>query len=670
MTKRHRYHRPWCALLIIIGLLTPSPPAIAASSPPPGEEAILFQEIPSVFSASKYEQKVTEAPSAVSIVTAEEIRRYGYRTLADLLRSLRSFHLSFERTNEALGVRGFNRPGDSNSRVLLLVNGHRVNDNIFLGATTGNGFILDVDLIDRVEVVRGPSSSLYGTSAFFAVVNVVTRRGRDLKGAEVAAEAGSHESWRGRLSYGERFASGLEMLVSGTRYESDGNGRLYFPEFDSPATNNGIAEDADQEELHSLFARLSLLDFTLEGAFIDREKGIPTAPFGTVFNDPRTRGEVRQAYGRLAYDRHFDNQLDVQAAVSYNLFHSDGDFAYDFSENATPFLVVNKDEFRGEWWGGEMQISKQLWERHRLSLGGEYQDNFRQDLKNFDLEVFLSSRNRSDNWGAYLQDEVQLRDNLLLNLGLRHDHYDSFGGTTNPRLALIYSPLVKTTFKLLYGEAFRAPNAFEQHYHDGLATQKPNPELDPERIKTYELVLEQYLGEHLRAVASGFYYEIEDLINLTLDPADGLLVFDNLDEVEATGAEFELEGKWDRGLEGRVSYTYQEAKDRSTDKLLSNSPRHLAKVNIIVPLIGEMVLLGIEEQYTSKRKTVLRNETGGYAVTNLTLFGRKLYKELRVSASVYNLFDKKFSDPASLAHRQETIEQDGRVFRFKLAYAF
>ncbi|HXV20922.1 MAG TPA: TonB-dependent receptor, partial [Desulfuromonadales bacterium] len=313
---------------------------------------------------------------------------------------------------------------------------------------------------------------------------------------------------------------------------------------------------------------------------------------------------------------------------------------------------------------------KQLWERHRLSFGGEYQDNFRQDLKNFDLEVFLSSRNRSDNWGVYLQDEIQLRDNLTFSLGVRHDQYDTFGGTTNPRLALIYNPLTKTTFKLLYGEAFRAPNAFEQHYHDGLATQKPNPELDPERIKTYELVLEQYLGEHLRAVASGFYYEIEDLINLTLDPADGLLVFDNLDEVEATGAEFELEGKWDRGLEGRVSYTYQEAKDRSTDKLLSNSPRHLAKVNIIVPLIGEMVLLGIEEQYTSKRKTVLRNETGGYAVTNLTLFGRKLYKELRVSASVYNLFDKKFSDPASLAHRQETIEQDGRVFRFKLAYAF
>lgn len=664
-----RFNRIGCIIILSLAIvLFGGAPAVAAE--PPGKERLLFEEIPSVFSASKYEQKITEAPSAVSIVTAAEIRRYGYRTLAGLLRSLRSFHLSFERANELLGVRGFNRPGDSNSRVLLLVNGHRVNDNIFQAASVGTDFILDVDLIDRVEVVRGPSSSLYGTSAFFAVVNVITRRGRDLQGTEVAAEAGSHETWRGRLSYGERFAGGLEMLLSATSYESGGNDRLFFPEFDSPDTNDGIAEEMERDEFHSLFARFSLSDLTLEGAFIDREKRIPTAPFGTVFNDPRTGGESRQAYGRLGYEHRFARQLDVQASVSYNLFHSDGDFVYDFSEDATPFFVVNRDEFRGEWWGGELQVSRRFLERHRLTLGGEFQNNLRQDLKNFDLEVFLDSRNSSDNWGVYLQDEIRLRDNLIFNLGVRHDHYDTFGGTTHPRLALIYTPLAKTTFKLLYGEAFRAPNAFEQHYHDGLATQKPNPDLAPETISTYELVCEQYLGDHLRAVAAGFYYEIDDLINLTVDPTDGLLVFRNLDRVEARGVELELEGKLKNGLEGRVSYTFQQAKDRKTDMLLSNSPKHLAKLNLIAPLYRDKFLLGIEEQYTSSRRTVTRDEAGGYAVTNLTLFGRNLYQGLRLSAGVYNLFDKKFSDPASLALRQETIEQDGRLFRFKLTYAF
>ena len=251
-------------LTILAFVLSSGASSLAAS--PAGSELTLFEDIPSVVSASKYEQKVTEAPSSVSIVTAAEIKRYGYRTLADLLRSLRGFYLSYERTNETVGVRGFDRPGDANSRILLLVDGQRVNDNIFQAARVGTDFILDVDLIDRVEVIRGPSSSLYGTDAFFAVINVITKRGRDLKGAEIAADAGSHETWRGRLTYGNRFPGGLEMLLSGTHYQSHGNHRLFYPEFDTPETNNGIAEDMDKGKFDSLFAKFSLLDFTLESA--------------------------------------------------------------------------------------------------------------------------------------------------------------------------------------------------------------------------------------------------------------------------------------------------------------------------------------------------------------------------------------------------------------------
>jgi iron complex outermembrane receptor protein len=271
---------------------------------------------------------------------------------------------------------------------------------------------------------------------------------------------------------------------------------------------------------------------------------------------------------------------------------------------------------------------------------------------------------------VYIQDEYQIFDALILNAGVRHDEYSTFGSTTNPRLALIYSPLEKTTLKFLYGEAFRAPNAFEFFYHDGLETQKPNPDLEPERITTYELVLEQYLGSHLHGIINGFYYETEDLINLMLDPDDGLLVFDNVDEVEAMGVELELEGKWNSGFEGRASYSFQEAKNRKTDQLITNSPKHLAKLNLIVPLYKDKFLLGIEEQYMGKRKTRTGDEAGGFAVTNLTLFSQHMAEGLEFSASVYNLFDKKFSDPASAAHRQDTIEQDGQILRLKITYIF
>src|SRR5216117_1051022 len=136
-------------------------------------------EVPVVEGASKYKQKTTEAPSSVTIITSDEIKKYGHRTLADILQTVPGMYVTYDRNYSFLGVRGFNR-GDYNSRVLLLVDGHRVNNSLSDGAFIGTEFILDVDLIDRVEIIRGPGASLYGNNAFFGVVNVITRKGRDL----------------------------------------------------------------------------------------------------------------------------------------------------------------------------------------------------------------------------------------------------------------------------------------------------------------------------------------------------------------------------------------------------------------------------------------------------------------------------------------------------------
>jgi len=124
-------------------------------------EEILFQDIASVYSASKYDQKVTEAPARISIVTAREIQRYGYRTLADILNSLPGFYITYDRNYGYTGARGFSLPGDYSTKFLQLVDGHRMNDNIYDSMYIDRSFVVDVDLIDRVEVVQDPSSSLY-----------------------------------------------------------------------------------------------------------------------------------------------------------------------------------------------------------------------------------------------------------------------------------------------------------------------------------------------------------------------------------------------------------------------------------------------------------------------------------------------------------------------------
>jgi len=632
-------------------------------------EALMNIEVASVYSASKYSQKVTEAPSSVSIVTSDQIQRYGYRTLADILSSVRGFYLTHDRNYTYVGVRGFARPGDYNTGVLLLVDGHRINDNVYDQALLGREFPIDVDLIERVEIVRGSSSSLYGTNAFFAVVNVITKTGRDVKGVEVSGEVASLGTYQGRLTYGNKVTDDFELMMSATHYKSRGQRRLYFSEFDTPETNNGIAVDADDEKSDSFLANVSFRDFTLHASYGSRDKRIPTASYLTVFNDRRTRTKDRRGYVDLQYQHTFDNQLGVQARASYDSYRYDGDYIYDVSLDSTPHLDINKDLSRGAWWTGELQLTKTLGS-HRLTLGTEYRDNLQQDQGNFYLSdpiPVLDDQRKSKNVALFGQDEFTIRENLIFSAGARYDHSSVFGGSIKPRLALIYHPQPKTTVKLLYGEAFRAPNSYELYFFGTFF--RTNATLKPETIRTGELVFEKYLGDHLRLSASGYVYRIKDLITQFTDPGDGSVRFLNKERVASKGVEFEIEGKG-AGFEGDLSYTIQDTKDQETGEGLTNSPRHLGKLNVIAPLLKGKIFAGFQFQYSSERRTLKGTTLPASYVSNLTIFSQKIVKGVDASFGAYNLFDHKYADPAGEEHRQNSIEQNGRNVRLKLTYHF
>lgn len=633
-------------------------------------EDLLFAEIESVYSASKYDQKVTEAPARVSIVTAEEIQRYGFRTIGDILNSLPGFSLNYDRNYSYIGVRGFGVPGDYNTRLLFLVDGHRLNDNIYNAVGAATSFYLDVDLIDRVEVVRGPSSSLYGSNAFFGIIHVITKKGRDLNGVELSAAVGSQDSYQGRCSFGQRFQNGFEILLSGSFYDSEGDESLYFREFDDPATNNGVFENGDDDQFTRIFARMSLRDFSLELAYNNREKGIPTAPWGVEFNDNRTRTWDKSWFVDLKYQHFYaPSNTDVTFRLFYDSYQYDGDYTYDYGP--PPDIVINKDADEGTYWGTEIQLSRLFFNTHRFTAGGEYRDSVKQDEKNYDVYgVWLDSKQDIDTWGLFIQDEWTIADNLLVNIGIRRDEYDHGDDATNPRLALIYSPVNNTSLKFLYGEAFRAPNSYELYYHDGYTTTKPALDLDPETIQSYELVWEQTLSRHLRGSFSLYHNVISDLIAYTEDPHDGLLVFENSGDATATGAEVSLEGQWDNGLQVELSYSYQDAEDDETGERLVNAPRHMVKTTLMAPIIAERVHVGLEMQYDGGRKTIAADDTDNFLIMNLTLIGQDIIDGMTFSASIYNLFNKGYDFPASAEHSQDVIEQDGRIFWFKVSYLF
>jgi outer membrane receptor for ferrienterochelin and colicins len=621
-----------------------------------------------IYSASKHLQDARDAPSSVTVVTAEQIQEYGYRSLADILESVRGFYITYDRDYSYVGVRGFGRLGDWNSRVLILVDGHRTNNNILGQAMVGTEFLVDIDLIDRVEIIRGPSSSLYGADAFFAVINVITRKAPNLKGVELSFSPGSFGTYQGRATYGGVYR-GVDMLFSGTFYDSQGP-TLFFPQFNSPVTNNGVTSNTDYEDFQHIESTLSYRGFTLQALFSARDKGAPTGYFGTAFNQPGTRNLDYHQYFDLSYDHSVGEGWQLTARTSYDQARLQAPLEY-FTAGPGSATTQQTYSFRGNWWDGDAKLSGTLWEKHRVTVGTEITENLRQDQGNL-IQIgnaFSPDPYSSSVWALYAQDEFAVTGKFTVSAGVRYDHYNTFGGTTNPRLGLIYRLFHPTTLKLLYGSAFRAPEPFELRPGFGSAYED-DPGLKPEIIRGLEGVVEQQIGQHVAVSGSVFQNRIFHLISLETDLSNGQFVYLNDGDANAIGVELEADGHLTSGLEAVASYSFTDAEDSATHLTLNNSPRQLGKLNVAVPLLQKKLIAGVDAQYTSPRLTLAGNTVSGYGVVNVTLLGHTLGKHLDLSGSVYNLFDKKYFDPGRPEDVEDSIEQNGRTFRIKLTGRF
>jgi iron complex outermembrane receptor protein len=626
-------------------------------------EDLMRTEVATVYSASKFQQKVTDAPASVTIVTADEIRKYGYRTLAEVLRSVPGLFVDYDRNYSYVGLRGFSRPGDYSSGMLLLIDGHRTNDNIYDSPNFGTEFMLDVDLIKRVEVIRGAASVLYGSNAFFGVINVITKRGRDVRGAEISLDSGSLGTYRARASYGLDALEGPEVLLSGTIYDSHGNQKLFFPEFDSPATHRGIAVDADRDKFYNFFGSLEFRAFSLRAASDWREKGIPTASFDSVFNDSRSQTTDWSSYVDLKYQRTLGSGWQVSGHLAYDRAGYDGIYVKDYTEAGTLPFTLNIDHTRGNWWTVGLDASRQFRKKHRISLGTETRINVRQNQNNNDLfpsASYFNLRQSSTVPAIYAQDEYSITRNLILSGGVRYDHYALFGGSTNPRFAVIYNPSKNTSIKIIYGQAFRAPSPYELF----LAA---NANLKPETLKAPELDLNHSFSQHVSLCAAAFYNRIDSLIIQHLD-ADGNSSFTNQGSVRTAGIGVTLAGRWPSGWEGRLAYTIQDSRNANPSDPVNNYPKHLPKFNLIAPVYRKKLFLALEARYLSDRQTVLGGRVGGYFVSNATVSAANLARGLIVSLSAYNLFNRFYQDPGSAGLIENGITQDGRTLRLKITY--
>ena len=426
----------------------------------------------------------------------------------------------------------------------------------------GTEFPVDIDLIERIEIIRGPDSSAYGTGAFAAVINVITKRGRDLNALETSAEAGSWNSYKGRISYGNRFDNGLETLLSGSFYNSQGHEQLFFPEFDRPATNNGIAENADGDQSYSMFADVIYRDLNIHVVGASRTKHVPTASFGTVFDDPRNQTTDARRYIDAQYHHTFGS-WETLGRLSYDWYGYHGIYVYDYAGKGIPPYTENYDAADGTWWDFQGDASRVFFKRHKVTFGTEFRQDIRQQQINYDIQPYhlYFDSHRSARIGAlYFQDKYSIRKNLSLVVGLRSDWYGNYGNTLSPRAGLHFNPTPNTDLKANYSWAFRAPNDYEAFYA-GNNSNTANPSLKPERIRSWEVDVDHRFGKTYYVSGAGFLNQIDDLIEQSIDPLTGNPLYSNSTPVQTKGIEYELGANWAGGLEGSISHTIQHTRD-------------------------------------------------------------------------------------------------------------
>jgi len=320
-----------------------------------------------------------------------------------------------------------------------------------------------------------------------------------------------------------------------------------------------------------------------------------------------------------------------------------------------------EDASDGRWYGVELRHLWDVRSNLRFTGGVSVEEHARADYRIWNDGVNAFDQRVSwELYSGYVQADVQPSGWFSLTLGGRIDDYTNYKDSFSPRVGMIVNPAPSSALKFLYGEAFRVPTFWERYYDDPALGYKANPLLEPEEIETYELVWEQDLRDGLSGVVSLFENHFDGLIDAAVDASDSTYVNRNLVSARARGVELELRGVMG-AVAGYASYSHQDAID-DNGAWLTNSPRHLAKAGVVVPLMSSL-RLGVESQYETERLTVYGTETEPFFLVNLN-FTTALHPFSTLTTAsllIRNVFDEAYETPGGFEHVQPGIEQDGRT---------
>ncbi|QER42561.1 TonB-dependent receptor [Thermodesulfobacterium sp. TA1] len=598
------------SFFLMAGIL--ASPGFCTEKPKPEE----FKELPEVVvSADRVEEPIKETTAKVTVITKEELKKKNFVLVTDVLRTLPQVYV---RANGGPGqtAGAILSRGAKSYHTLVLIDGFKVNDPSLGMFDFGS---LTVDDIERIEIVEGPQSTLYGSEAVAGVINIITKKGKGKPKVGISLDAGSYGTYKPSFEVAGEF-KGFDFRLNAFHYYTDG----------FSASRYGSEKDG------------------FKNSFVSTKMGVNF--------HPKARFEVlgRYSYGRTEYDG-YDfryNLIDKDYVRREHHYLIGAKLDLSLLHNYKQTFSVYKNRFQRKFYepDGWFPYNRYTpsaegfsWENF-LSLGKAYSLVFGVDFKREKVEMLSESSlgltsydEKREHVGIFVNNKFSfLEERLIFNVGLRHDDYKNFGEKTTYRLGFRYIiPQIEVVLKANYGTSFRAPT-FDDLFYPNYS----NPNLNPEESKGWDLSLERvFFKERLLLGISAFYQKYKDLIQFdqtTWKP-------ENIGKAVIKGAEAYLNLRLTQNLSFKANYTYLDAEDRDKGKYLVYKPSHKAGATLEyswknLTLLADYVYTG--ERFHDKDNT---KSLKPYSLVNLSAnysFNPKLKFYFRIE----NLFNANYEE--------------------------
>jgi len=654
---------------------------------------MFFDESDLLVSATGYSKPSRLAPSVATIITAAEIKEMGATTIFEALESVPGLHVypTFNLVQPAFSMRGIHQ--SNGSEVLLLRNGLPVKDP--LNSNNPGAYRAPITNVARIEVIRGPGSAVHGADAFAGVINIITKDAHEIDGINVGARKGTFNTNSAWVQYGEKYAEwDVAFNLEYTRTSGDED-RMVDVDVLSPAPASHAPDHLQtQHEYYETSLYLRNDNWDIDFWHWQQRNGGNGPGVNHILDK---NGNEDHQYYQLDVSYTFRDLLpdwEIKPDVNYvyqdmqrnfyilppNTFGDPNGWrgnpgsesrTYNASITGT-YTGFNDHILRLEVGYGRLEVD--TLQTRDFGLPAPYVPGVLYDIGDTPL-AYLPDRDRERHFYSF-QDEWRLSKEWILTAGLRYDDYSDFGYTYNPRVALVWSPPMPLTAKLLYGQAFRAPTLSEAYIQNNPVIQG-NPDLDPQTIDTYELAFEFFPLLELNSRLSLFYYDMDDSIEIvTIVPLpvapNPTTQYDNTDGQRAYGFEFEVEWEATNNLKLRSNFAWQHAERKDNGSRPGKSPGRqfhfganwkfmpLWAINTQVNWVG-----GIKRPKSDPRTSKI----GNFTFVDLTLRKQTQDRSWEFAASVKNLFDKQAFEWSSTPSPGD-YELQGRSAYAEVSYHF